>query len=54
MLKSMLKAQMKALFNEDLKKVYFTISYLWSIALDYFEPYINEPNPLQSFDFLED
>ena len=40
-------------FKEDSKKVYFTISYLWGIALDYFEPYINEPNPMQSFDFLE-
>jgi len=28
--------------------------YLRGIALDYFEPFINEPNPYQDIDFLED
>ena len=41
-------------FSEDTKKIFFAISYLRGIALDYFEPYINEPDPLQDFDFLED
>jgi len=30
------------------------ISYLRDIALDYFKPYINNPNPFQLLDFLED
>jgi len=41
-------------FIADSEKIYFVIFYLRSIALDYFKPYINEPNPLQSLDFLED
>ena len=41
-------------FKEDSEKIYFAISYLRGIALDYFEPYINEPDPIQSLDFLED
>ena len=41
-------------FRKDSEKVYFAISYLWGIVLDYFKPYINEPDPMQSFDFLED
>ena len=41
-------------FVEDLDKIYFAISYLRDIALDYFEPYINEPDPTQPLDFLED
>jgi len=41
-------------FKEDSEKIYFAISYLRGIALDYFEPYINEPDPTQSLDFLED
>ena len=28
------------------QKIYFAIFYLKGIALDYFEPYINEPNLL--------
>jgi len=32
-------------FKEDSEKIYFAISYLRRIALDYFEPFINEPNP---------
>jgi len=38
----------------DSEKIYFAISYLRGIALDYFEPYINEPDPSQFLDFLED
>jgi len=41
-------------FREDSEKVYFAISYLRGIALDHFEPFINEPNPYQVIDFLED
>jgi len=37
-----------------MEKIFFVISYLRGIALDYFEPFINEPDPLQNFDFLED
>jgi len=36
------------------KNIYFTISYLRGITLDYFEPFINELNPYQDIDFLED
>jgi len=41
-------------FLEDTDKIFFAISYLRGIALDYFELFINEPDPLQDFDFLED
>jgi len=41
-------------FKENSEKIYFAISYLRGIALDCFEPYINEPDPTQSLDFLED
>ena len=41
-------------FTKDSKKIFFAISYLRGIALDYFEPFITEPDPLQSLDFLED
>lgn len=34
--------------------MFFTISYLRGVALDYFEPFINEPDPYQTPDFLED
>jgi len=34
--------------------VFFAISYLRGTALDYFELFINEPDPYQCFDFLED
>ena len=37
-----------------MNKIFFAISYLRGIALDYFEPFINELDPLQNFDFLED
>jgi len=40
-------------FQEDTKKIFFAISYLRGIALDYFEPFINETEAYQSFDFLE-
>jgi len=35
-------------------RIFFAISYLREIALDYFEPFINEPDPSQDFNFLED
>jgi len=41
-------------FVEDSEKIYFAIFYLRSIALDYFKPYINEPDPTQPLNFLED
>jgi len=28
--------------------------YLKEVVLDYFKPFINEPNPYQNLDFLED
>jgi len=31
-------------FKEDSEKIYFAILYLRGIALDYFKPFINEPN----------
>jgi len=33
-------------FSEDTEKIFFAIFYLRGIALDYFEPYINKPDPL--------
>jgi len=41
-------------FINNTDKVFFTIFYLWDIALDYFEPFINKPNPYHNLDFLED
>jgi len=41
-------------FQEDTEKIFFAISYLRSVALDYFEPFINEAEAYQSFDFLEE
>jgi len=41
-------------FREDSKKIFFAISYLRGIALDYFEPFINKLDPHQLLDFLED
>jgi len=40
-------------FVEDSEKIFFAISYLRGIALDYFELFINEPDPNQNPDFLE-
>ena len=34
--------------------MFFAISYLRGAALDYFEPFINELDPYQYLDFLED
>ena len=42
------------MFTENSEKIFFAISYLRGIALDYFELFITEPDPLQSLDFLED
>ena len=41
-------------FTDDAKKVFFAISYLRGMALDYFEPFINKPNLYHNLDFLED
>ena len=41
-------------FREDSEKIFFAISYLRGIALDYFKPFINKTDPSQSFDFLEE
>jgi len=30
---------------DNANKVFFTIFYLWGIALNYFEPFINKPDP---------
>jgi len=40
-------------FSEDTEKVFFAISYLREVALDYFELFINKPDPHQGFNFLE-
>ena len=37
-----------------MEKIFFAISYLKGITLDYFEPFINESDPLQDFNFLKD
>ena len=41
-------------FVDDADKVFFAIFYLQGIALDYFEPFINKPDPYHNLDFLED
>lgn len=41
-------------FSDNADKIFFAISYLWGIALDYIEPFINEPDPYHNLDFLED
>ena len=41
-------------FTEDSERIFFVISYLRDIALDYFKLFITEPDPLHSLDFLED
>jgi len=43
----------KGEFNENMEKVFFAISYLRGVALDYFELFINEPDSYQNLDFLE-
>ena len=40
-------------FSENTEKVFFAISYLRGVALNYFELFINEPDPYQGFDFLK-
>ena len=44
----------KGEFTEDTEKIFFAISYLRGVALDYFEPFINEDNDPQAYDFLEE
>jgi len=44
----------KGEFLEDTERIFFAISYLWGMALDYFEPFINEAEAYQNFNFLED
>jgi len=41
-------------FSDDAEKIFFAISYLRDIALDYFKPFINKPDPYHDLDFLED
>ena len=41
-------------FTKDTKKIFFAIFYLWGIALDFFEPFINEADSYQNLDFLEE
>jgi len=41
-------------FTEDTEKIFFAISYLRGIALDYFELFINKAKAYQNFDFLEE
>jgi len=41
-------------FTEDTEKIFFAISYLRDIALDYFELFINKTKAYQNFDFLEE
>jgi len=40
-------------FTEDLEQIFFAISYLRGVALDYFEPFINEADLYQIYDFLK-
>ena len=44
----------KGEFINDTNKVFLAILYLHGIALDYFKPFINEPNLYHNLDFLED
>ena len=44
----------KRKFNENTEKIFFAIFYLQGVALDYFEPFINELDPYQNLDFLKD
>ena len=41
-------------FLKNTERIFFAISYLQGVALDYFEPFINEAKAYQNFDFLED
>ena len=44
----------KGEFLKYTERIFFAISYLRGVTLDYFEPFINEAEAYQSFDFLED
>jgi len=44
----------EGVFTKDSERIFFAILYLRGIALEYFEPFISEPDPLQFLDFLED
>ena len=44
----------KGEFTEDTKKIFFAISYLRGVALNFFEPFINEADSYQNLDFLEE
>jgi len=44
----------KANHNKDTEKIFFAISYLHGVALDYFEPFIGEELSTQPYDFLEE
>src|SRR5215813_3261874 len=39
-------------FEKEETKIFFAISFLTGAALDYFEPYINEPDPDKEYNFL--
>ena len=41
-------------FTEDAEKIFFAISDLRGVALDYFEPFIGENNKFQTYNFLEE
>lgn len=40
-------------FSEDTEKIFFAISYLREVVLDYFKPFIKKSDLYQEFDFLE-
>ena len=40
-------------FTRDTDRVFFAISYLRDAALDYFEPFVNEPDPAKTYDFFK-
>ena len=44
----------KANHNKDTEKIFFAISYLHGVALDYFEPFIGEELSTQPYNFLEE
>jgi len=44
----------KGEFTKDTEKIFFVISYLCGITLDYFKLFINKADFYQSFDFLEE
>ena len=44
----------KGEFTKDTEKIFFAISYLQGIALDFFKPFINEVDSYQNLNFLEE